>query len=80
MILPSRLDPVEIQAIGTSLYQAPIKLGYRSGVFHLEARVQNFSMRYQETNGIVELTHTGPTASRQPDVVMIEVNARPPSL
>ncbi|KAI9034786.1 ATP-grasp fold [Aspergillus affinis] len=80
MILPSRLDPNEIQTIKSSLHQGLLKLGFRSGVFHLEARVQNSSMRYQETDGVVELTHTGLTTSCQPEVVLIEVNARPPGL
>ncbi|CRL21832.1 ATP-grasp fold [Penicillium camemberti] len=80
MILPSRLDPEELQAIETSLYQGLLKLGFRSGVFHLEARVKNSSMRYQETDGGIELVHTGLNASCQPEVVLIEVNARPPGL
>ncbi|KAJ5173827.1 glutathione synthetase ATP-binding domain-like protein [Penicillium coprophilum] len=80
MILPSRLDPAELQAIESSLYQGLLKLGFRSGVFHLEARVKNSPMRYQETDGFVELTHTGSTASCKPEVVLIEVNARPPGL
>ncbi|PGH16014.1 hypothetical protein AJ79_01994 [Helicocarpus griseus UAMH5409] len=37
MMLPSRLDPEELQAIKSSLYQSLLKLGFRSGVFHLEA-------------------------------------------
>jgi Biotin carboxylase len=80
MILPSLLDPEELQDIQTSLYQGLLKLGFRSGVFHLEARVKNSSMRYQETDGVIELAHTGSNASSKPEVVLIEVNARPPGL
>ncbi|KAJ5441491.1 glutathione synthetase ATP-binding domain-like protein [Penicillium cf. griseofulvum] len=80
MILPSRLDPEELQAIETSLYQGLLNLGFRSGVFHLEARVKNSPMRYQEIDGFIELTHTGSTEGLQPEVVLIEVNARPPGL
>jgi hypothetical protein len=37
-------------------------------------------MRYQGTDGVVELAYMGSTASCQPEVVLIEVNARPPGL
>lgn len=78
MILPSRLDREELCAIETSLHQGLLKLGFRSGVFHLEARVKNSSMLYQEIDGVIELAHAGSTASGPPEVVLIEVNARPP--
>ncbi|KAB8077446.1 hypothetical protein BDV29DRAFT_153678 [Aspergillus leporis] len=70
----------DVSAIESSLHQGLLKLGFRSGVFHLEARVQNSSMRYQGTDGVVELAYMGSTASCQPEVVLIEVNARPPGL
>ncbi|PLB55688.1 glutathione synthetase ATP-binding domain-like protein [Aspergillus steynii IBT 23096] len=80
MILPSRLDPEELRAIETSLHQGLLKLGFRSGVFHLEARVKSSSMRYRETDGAVELVHAASSTSDPPEVVLIEVNARPPGL
>lgn len=43
----------------------------------LEALVKNSSMRYQETDGFIELAGTESTASGQP-MVLIEANTRPP--
>ncbi|EFE29623.1 uncharacterized protein ARB_03518 [Trichophyton benhamiae CBS 112371] len=82
MLLPSRLDPKETQLIQSSLHQSLLKLGFRSGVFHVEARVRNSSMGYIQTDGILDLADVvhSAAAKDQPDVFLIEVNARPPGL
>ncbi|TPX20297.1 hypothetical protein DIZ76_016185 [Coccidioides immitis] len=80
VLLPSRLDTEEIELIRSSLHQSLLQLGFRSGVFHLEARVQNSSMRYKETNGVLDLADADSTTESKPDVFLIEVNARPPGL
>ncbi|KDB20057.1 hypothetical protein H109_07974 [Trichophyton interdigitale MR816] len=82
MLLPSRLDPKETQLIQSSLHQSLLKLGFRSGVFHVEARVRNSSMRYIQTDGILDLADAAPSTAEKakPDVFLIEVNARPPGL
>lgn len=80
MLLPSRLDPEEIEILRLSLHRSLLQLGFRSGVFHVEARVQNSSMSYKETDGILDLADASTTAKSRPDVFLIEVNARPPGL
>ncbi|KAM5446300.1 hypothetical protein MaudCBS49596_006709 [Microsporum audouinii] len=83
MLLPSRLDPKETRLIQSSLHQSLLKLGFRSGVFHVEARVQNSSMRYKETDGILDLTDTAGSTKKESkavDVFLLEVNVRPPGL
>ncbi|EFR02828.1 hypothetical protein MGYG_05828 [Nannizzia gypsea CBS 118893] len=83
VLLPSKLDQKEIQLIQSSLHQSLLKLGFRSGVFHVEARVQNSSMRYKETDGILDLADAADSAiteSKPVDVFLLEVNVRPPGL
>ena len=82
----SGLPPEEVEIIRSSLHRNLLQLGFRSGVFHVEARMQNSSMRYQDVRGdgifdlIVSNTDGGAAipSGRQPDVFLIEVNARPP--
>ncbi|KAF5585430.1 carnosine synthase 1 [Fusarium subglutinans] len=80
MVSPTLLSQKEQQLIKSSLHQTLLKLGFRNGVFHVEARVQNSSMRYQEIDGIVDLADTDNTSPSEPEVYLIEVNARPPGL
>lgn len=86
LISNSRLPPEEVEIIRSSLQCNLLQLGFHSGIFHVEARMQNSSMRYQDVrgDGILDLvasnTNGGATSpsGRQPDVFLIEVNARPP--
>ncbi|PGG97400.1 hypothetical protein AJ79_09212 [Helicocarpus griseus UAMH5409] len=82
----SALPPEEIEIIRSSLHHNILQLGFRSGVFHAEARLRNSSVKYQDVrgDGILDLavssTNGGGAApsGRQTDVFLIEVNARPP--
>ncbi|KAM5446072.1 hypothetical protein MaudCBS49596_006882 [Microsporum audouinii] len=56
-VYPSRLEPEERDLVRPPLYRTILQLGFRSGVFHVEARVQNLTMRYKTTNGIVDLDY-----------------------
>ncbi|EWG44798.1 hypothetical protein FVEG_05786 [Fusarium verticillioides 7600] len=80
MVSPTLLSQKEQELIKSSLHQTLLKLGFRNGVFHVEARVQNSSMRYQEIDGLVDLADTGSPSPGVPEVYLIEVNARPPGL
>ncbi|KAH8805420.1 hypothetical protein F5884DRAFT_736462 [Xylogone sp. PMI_703] len=90
MLSNSRLPPEEIEILRVSLHQSLQQLGFHSGVFHVEARMHNSSMQYQDTqgDGVVDLvisrtTGNGTTAttpSRRQDVFLIEVNTRPPGM
>lgn len=80
MVSPTLLTHKEQKLIKSSLHQTLLKLGFQNGVFHVEARVQNSSMRYQEIDGLVDLADTGSLSPSDPEVYLIEVNARPPGL
>lgn len=80
MLSPSCLSTKEQKAIASSLHKDLIQMGFRHGVFHVEARVQNSSMSYQNIDGIKDLADTCEDAQGSPDVFLIEVNARPPGL
>ncbi|KAI1027290.1 hypothetical protein LB504_008112 [Fusarium proliferatum] len=80
MVSPTLLCQKEQNLIKSSLHKTLLKLGFRNGVFHVEARVQNSSMRYQEIDGIVDLADTDNPSPSDPEVYLIEVNARPPGL
>jgi biotin carboxylase len=77
------LPPKEIEVIRSSLRQSILKLGLRSGVFHVEARMRNSLLRYQDTygDGILDLAldvSGAPGPNHTPSVFLVEVNARPP--
>ncbi|KAF5566676.1 carnosine synthase 1 [Fusarium phyllophilum] len=80
MVSPTLLSQKEQKLIKSSLHQTLLKLGFRNGVFHVEARVQNSSMQYQEIDGLVDLADTDNPSPSDPEVYLIEVNARPPGL
>ncbi|KAI1841259.1 hypothetical protein JX266_012571 [Neoarthrinium moseri] len=80
MFLPSRLPAREIEVLRSSLHRSLLQLGFRTGVYHVEARVQNSSMCYKEIDGVLDLVDSGAPMEGQPDAFLIEVNARPPGL
>ncbi|KAI3577640.1 hypothetical protein IWW34DRAFT_701346 [Fusarium oxysporum f. sp. albedinis] len=80
MVSPTLLCQKEQKLVKSSLHQTLLKLGFRNGVFHVEARVQNSSMQYQEIDGLVDLADTDIPSPSDPEVYLIEVNARPPGL
>ncbi|GJC88551.1 fumipyrrole biosynthesis protein C [Colletotrichum liriopes] len=80
VLLPSRLDAREIDLLRSTLHQNLLQLGFRSGVFHVEARVRNSSMCYRELDGVVDLAHGNTPAKAPSDAFLIEVNARPPGI
>ncbi|KAI0505433.1 glutathione synthetase ATP-binding domain-like protein [Xylaria bambusicola] len=77
------LPAAEVDVIRKSLHESLLKLGFRSGVFHVEARMQNSSVRYRDARGdgildLVACDDGGVATGQQPDVFLIEVNARTP--
>lgn len=81
-VYPSRLDPAEQDMVRSQLHQLLLKMGFRSGIFHVEARVQQSSMRFAERHGTVDLdhidSHKRSQDGRTPEMFLVEVNARPP--
>ncbi|KAK3358789.1 hypothetical protein B0T25DRAFT_74950 [Lasiosphaeria hispida] len=81
MVHPTALDPNEVELLQSVLHENLLQLGFRSGVFHVEARVQHSSMCYEDINGIQDLVHSeaeGAPKKGPPGVFLVEVNARPP--
>ncbi|KAH8679536.1 hypothetical protein BGZ60DRAFT_503371 [Tricladium varicosporioides] len=77
--LPSGLNKGEIDLIRSTLHRVLLKLGFRSGVFHIEARVRNSAMQYVKCKeGITDLIQKSPSPSLEPSAFIIEVNARCP--
>lgn len=84
-VLPSNLPLEELQIIEDSLHQRLLQLGFKDGIFHVEARVQNSTMEYTKVNGILDLTSRPSSSSSSsqssvPSAWLIEINPRPPGI
>ncbi|CEJ57091.1 hypothetical protein PMG11_05798 [Penicillium brasilianum] len=84
-VLPSALPQVEVDRIRDRLYRLLLDMGFRTGVFHLEARVIDSSMEFAAgQDGILDLrprfvTEQQPRdGSNRAKCFLIEVNPRPP--
>lgn len=80
MVCPTALGREEREAIKASLGESLVRMGFRSGVFHVKARVQNSSKAYRREDGVFDLQDAETTAPGSASVFLIEVNARPPGL
>lgn len=79
MLYPSGLEPAELEMIKTSLHQKLLEFGFRSDVFHVEARVRNSSMQYGISNGIFDLERAGERHDPEsPTCSLLEVNPHIP--
>ena len=79
-VLPSKLPDLEQAILRDSLTQSLLKMGFKDGFFHLEARVENSSMEYVTENGVLDLAERSIPAKGYPDSWLIEVNPRPPGI
>jgi biotin carboxylase len=85
-VLPSGLPKAEIDLIRTRLHRLLLEMGFRTGVFHLEARIIDSSMEYAaDKDGILDLRPRRPpigekvgSGSNEAQCFLIEVNPRPP--
>jgi hypothetical protein len=83
-VLPSELPIRELDILRDSLLQSLLRLGFTSGMYHLEARVQHSTMEYHVLrNNIMDLSHRRrpqrpPEAD--PKAWLIEINPRPPGI
>jgi biotin carboxylase len=81
-VYPSKLPRREQDAVTAALHRSVLRMGFTSGIFHVEARVRNSSMHYvRRDDGITELVERATSPEQQPgdvDVFLLEVNARPP--
>lgn len=79
---PSQLPESEQAMVCQYIRECILRMGFRTGVFHCEARVWDSSMHYvwQSGTGIIDLEAKPATvaAGSQPSVFLLEINARAP--
>lgn len=80
MVHPSTLNAYESDMIRASLHSKLLAMGFRTGVFHVEGRVRNSASHYAVKDGVLDLYPKPSPPEAEPDVVLLEVNARPPGL
>ncbi|KAE8325341.1 hypothetical protein BDV39DRAFT_194486 [Aspergillus sergii] len=79
-VFPSCLPADELALLRDSLHRSLCQMGFRDGVFHLEARVANSSMEFTTKDNVLDLTERCVPAKEKPSVWLIEVNPRPPGI
>lgn len=80
-VLPSGLPPAEIDLLRTRLHRLLLDMGFRTGVFHLEARIMDSSMEFKgDHDGFIDLRPRPieQRHGRNPKCFLIEINPRPP--
>ena len=80
IIMPSALPDAEISLLKTSLGEMLLSLGFQSGVFHVEARVNDSRKNYESNDSGMNLTadHSRAGRNKEPSVFLVEINARCP--
>ncbi|RCI13282.1 hypothetical protein L249_0304 [Ophiocordyceps polyrhachis-furcata BCC 54312] len=80
-VLPSTLPAKELALLQDSLRRSLLRMGFKDGFYHLEARVENSSMEYAEQNGILDLKERNVSGGKAPPSSwLVEVNPRPPGI
>ncbi|KAI9042083.1 ATP-grasp domain-containing protein [Aspergillus affinis] len=80
LVFPTALPDAEKLQLRQSLYESIRRLGYESGIFHVEARMRNSTYEYRldEASGSLDLRPKLTAPLKDPGVFLVEVNARPP--
>lgn len=76
-VYPSILPQSEQELAVSCLRDSILRMGFRTGLFHTEARIRNSSMAYTDRSGITDLESTASPPSTKPSIFMLEVNPRP---
>ncbi|EEP77455.1 predicted protein [Uncinocarpus reesii 1704] len=79
-VLPSKLPKSELDMLKDALTKSLLRMGFRDGFYHLEARVENSSMDYAIKNNVLDLFERDIPAKGVPASWLIEVNPRPPGI
>ena len=81
---PSRLPRREIDALKRSLHQNLMKANFRSGLFHIKARLRNSRCRHFQSNEVVKLVEKLPDIADKSDpevsVYLLKIDPRAPSM
>lgn len=80
MVYPSNLIASEQELLKTQIHKFLLDSGFRDGIFHVEARIQNSAMEYNTVDGVVDLRPKAhpPPPDAKPQVFILEVNVRCP--
>ena len=80
MLYPSALPAYEHNIVRDTLHAKLLALGFRTGIFHLEARVLNSSMQYRMDTelDLHPIPGSHPALTKAPKPFLIEINARAP--
>ncbi|KAK3681382.1 hypothetical protein B0T22DRAFT_304646 [Podospora appendiculata] len=79
LTLPSALPAYEQEIAKSTLRDILVKLGFDTGIFHVEARMVNSSCEYREISpGIIDLVPKAAPPPERPVCRLLEINARPP--
>ncbi|KAJ5401596.1 uncharacterized protein N7487_007492 [Penicillium crustosum] len=75
-VYPSNLPEAEIELLRKSFLDVLLSLGLRSGVMHLEGRIENSTVQYVTRDGVSVLSQRA-KAGAPPKAWLIEINPRP---
>lgn len=81
LTLPSALPVDEQEIVKNTLHNILLKMGFHTGIFHLEARMVNSKYEYRAiAPGVIDLVprHPHDLPLARPECRLIEINARPP--
>lgn len=78
VVMPSGLPENERHVLRNSLKESILRQGFRSGVFHCEARVRNSRVQYSSQDGILDLHQKSDPPKHEISAYLHEINARPP--
>jgi biotin carboxylase len=77
-VLPSALPMEEQDMLRGQLHKILLDVGFRTGVFHLEARVIESGMKYTYEDGNLDLRSRPQGQGNRAKCFLIEINPRPP--
>ncbi|GAB1199529.1 hypothetical protein APSETT444_008879 [Aspergillus pseudonomiae] len=76
-VYPSKLPEAEIKLLRDTFLEMLLSLGLRSGVMHLEGRIENSVVEYMTKDGVMVLSPRSSHSNRTPRAWLIEINPRP---
>ena len=86
-VFPSALPQKEQDLIRDNFHEILSRLGFKSGIMHLEGRVDHSSVEYRQENGVLDLAplpvfngNGTSTKSKELSPWLIDINPRPPGM
>ena len=78
MVYPSNLVEGEKELLRAEIHRFLLSIGFRTGLFHVEARIQNSTMEYSKVDDVTDLRLKAQAPEAKPKVFILEVNVRCP--